>query len=387
MKLAKRMNQIPFSGIRKVFEKVGQLEDAGKKIIHLEIGRPDFTTPANIVGACKFALDEGQVHYTSNYGISSLRQAITEKFRKDNLLEYNYRDEVIVTAGANEAVFVAMMAFLEPGDEILIPSPCWPTYFSCAHMAGATPVAVKMKEDFQLDVATLEKAVNPKTRMLVVNTPHNPTGTVYKRKTLMEVAEFVKAHDLYLISDEIYEKIIYDGNKHISIGALPGMKARTITINGFSKGYAMTGWRLGYIGAPKALCDVMIRIHQNIMACATSFAQWGGMEALNGSQKEVQKMTSQFSARRDLVVSRLNAIPGISVLNPGGAFYAFMDVSKLEMASEKLAEYILEEALVALVPGSVFGVYANDYLRLSYANSYENLKQALDNIAWAVKQL
>ena len=387
MKPADRMDLIPFSGIRKVFEKVGQLEAAGRKIIHLEIGRPDFTTPTNIVDACKSALDEGQVHYTSNYGIPELRRAIADKFIKDNQLAYDYKKEIIVTAGANEAVFAAMMALLNPGDEILIPSPCWPTYFSCAHMAGAAPVAVKMKADFQLDVAALERAVTSKTRMLVVNTPHNPTGTVYTRQTLMEVAAFAKAHDLYLISDEIYEKIIYDGNEHISMAALPGMESKTITINGFSKIYAMTGWRLAYIGAPKELCDAMIRIHQNTMACATSFAQWGGAEALNGPQKMMQKMVAEFSFRRDLVISGLNAIPGISALNPGGAFYAFMDVSKLEKTAEDLAEYFLEEASVALVPGSVFGAFADDYLRLSYANSYENLKQALDNIDRAVKKL
>lgn len=181
MKLAQRMDEIPFSGIRKVFEKVGQLEASGRKIIHLEIGRPDFTTPANIVAACHAALDDGQVHYTSNYGIPGLRRAIVEKFHKDNGLKYDFRNEIIVTAGANEAVFTAMMALLDPGDEILIPSPCWPTYFSCAHMAGATPVAVKTKADFQLDVAALEKAVTSKTRMLVINTPHNPTGTVYNK--------------------------------------------------------------------------------------------------------------------------------------------------------------------------------------------------------------
>lgn len=203
----------------------------------------------------------------------------------------------------------------------------------------------------------------------------------------MEVAKFVKDNNLYLISDEIYEKIIYDSHEHISMASLPGMNPLTITINGFSKAYAMTGWRLAYIGASKALCDGMIRIHQNTIACATSFAQWGGEEALNCPQKEVQKMVAQFSERRDLVVSGLNAIPGISVLNPGGAFYAFMDISKLGKTAEDLAEYFLEEASVALVPGSVFGEFADDYLRLSYANSDENLKHALDNIARAVKQL
>ncbi|MCG8617691.1 MAG: aminotransferase class I/II-fold pyridoxal phosphate-dependent enzyme, partial [Desulfobacterales bacterium] len=189
MKLAQRMDLIPFSGIRKVFEKVGQLEAAGKKIIHLEIGRPDFTTPENIVNACHSALDDGQVHYTSNYGIPGLRKAVAEKFRQDNGLEYDFRNEIIVTAGANEAVFATIMSLLDPGDEILIPSPCWPTYFSCAHMAGAVPVAVKAGDDFQLDISSLEKALTPKTKMLVVNTPHNPTGTVYTRETLEKVAE------------------------------------------------------------------------------------------------------------------------------------------------------------------------------------------------------
>jgi len=382
MKVADRMNSIPFSGIRKVFEEVIRREKLGEKIIHLEIGRPDFDTPRHIKDAAKKALDEGKVHYSSNYGISELREAIARKLREDNGLSYDPSSEIIVTVGANEAVLTTMMGLLNPGDEVLIPDPCWLHYFYCAQLAGAIPISVPLREEngFNPDIRDFRSRLTSRTKMVVINTPHNPTGAVFSQEVLEELAQLAKEKDLFVISDEIYEKMVYEGSRHYSIGSFPGMRDRTITINGFSKIYAMDGWRLGYVAADKEWMSALIRIHQYTTVCATTFAQWGAVEALNGSQAEAGKMVEEFDRRRNLVYGALKGMPGIEVVKPMGAFYIFPNIRALGRTPEELTEYLLDKAQVAIVPGTTLGEYGKDFIRISYANSYENLKLAMERM-------
>ncbi len=387
--LAKRMETIPFSGIRKVFEEVTLRERRGEKIIHLEIGRPDFDTPKHIKEGAKRAIDEGKVHYTSNYGIPELRKAIAGKLERENGLSFDPASEIIVTVGTNEAVLIAMMALLDRGDEVLIPDPCWLHYFYCAQMAGAVPISVPLREDheFRPDIDDFSSRVTPRTRMVVINTPHNPTGAVFEREVLQEIADLARERDLIVLSDEIYERMIYDDAEHLSIGSLPGMRERTVTLNGFSKIYAMTGWRLGYVAADQSLISGLIRIHQYTTVCATTFAQYGGVEALTGSQAEAERMVEEFNRRRDLVYQALGEMPGLRVVKPKGAFYIFPEIEGLGKSCEDLSLYLLDEAQIAVVPGSTFGEYGKGFIRISYANSYENLNVAMERMAGALKKL
>jgi aminotransferase len=382
MQSAKRMDNIPFSGIRKVFEKVGELEAAGRDIIHLEIGRPDFNSPSHVVRGAVDALNSGKVHYTSNYGIPELRSAVSDKLSRENNISYDDTDEIIVTAGANEAVFIAMLALIDPGDEVLIPCPAWPTYFSCVHMAGGAPVPVEtdLENNFILDVDKIEAAITPKTKMLILNTPNNPTGAVYNREVLVSVAQLVEKHGLTVLSDEIYEKIIYDDCRHVSFASLPGMRENTLTINGFSKAYSMTGWRLAYIAGDRSIMSALIRIHQNTIACATSFAQWGGLDALTGPMDEVNHMITEFENRRNLVYERVRHIPKLRLEKPCGAFYAFIDISRLGLNSFEVADHLLEKAGIAVVPGATFGSFGDDFIRISYACDYQMLEESMNRL-------
>jgi len=389
MKPADRMESIPFSGIRKVFEEVIRREKAGEKIIHLSIGRPDFDTPKNIKEAAKKALDDGKVHYDSNYGIIELRNAIAEKTERENHVSYDPASEIAVTVGANEGVLLAMMGLLNPGDEVLIPDPVWLHYFYCAQMAGAVPVSVPTKEEneFVPHINDFRTLITPRTKMVVLTSPNNPTGAVASAEALDALAHLAKEKDLFVISDEIYESMVYDGNRHISIASLPGMKERTIIVNGFSKKYSMTGWRLGWICSDQALMSAMIRIHQYTTVCATTFAQYGACEALTGPQEEINKMIAEFDRRRILVYDAIKDMPGVKVVKPKGAFYVFPNITGTGKSSEDLTQYLLEEARIAAVPGSVFGNYGEGYIRISYANSYENLEIAMTNMRKALEKL
>lgn len=389
MQIADRMTAIPFSGIRKVFEEVNRREKAGENIIRLEIGRPDFDTPHHIKEAGKLALDQGRVHYSSNYGIIELREAIAEKLKRDNGLSVDPDSEVIVTVGANEAVFISMMALLDPGDEVLIPDPCWLHYFFCARMAGAIPVSVpvRMENRFNPNIEDFRSRLTPRTRMIVINTPNNPTGAVYSEGVLKELAELAIKNDLFVISDEIYEKMVYDGERHYSAATFPGMRERTITINGFSKIYAMTGWRLGYAVADKELISALIRIHQYTTVCATSFAQWGAIEALKGPQTDPDRMVKEFDRRRMLVYDALQEMQGIHVVEPKGAFYIFPNIRELGKTPEELTRYLLGEAKIAVIPGTTLGEFGVDFIRISYANSYENLEIAMERMHVALKKI
>ncbi|MDH3378705.1 MAG: aminotransferase class I/II-fold pyridoxal phosphate-dependent enzyme, partial [Gammaproteobacteria bacterium] len=275
-----------------------------------------------------------------------------------------------------------------PGDEILIPDPYWVSYGPCAQMAGAIPISVpsRFADGFYPRIEDIEARITSKTRMLVINSPHNPTGAVYGKDILDKLARLAIKHNLYVLSDEIYERIIYDGNEHISIGALPNMRERTITINGMSKIYSMTGWRLGYVAAEKSVIEALVRIRQNTTACATTFAQWGGLEALNGSQEESTNMVAEFERRRNFLFAALQKIPGLQVVKPGGAFYFLVSVEELMQPAEQVAMYLLEEAGVAVVPGTAFGNYGEGLLRISYANSYQNLVLAAARMCAALEK-
>ena len=389
MKVADRMESIPFSGIRKIFEEVTRREKAGEKIIHLNIGRPDFDTPQHIKDAAKKALDEKKVHYSSNYGIPQLRDALANKLQQENKMSYDPATEIIVTVGGNEAVFMAMMGLLNFGDEVLIPDPCWLNYFYCVQMAGAVPISVPAKQEHQFTprIEDFRSRITDKTKMIVINTPNNPTGAVYGAESLEELARLAEEKDLYVLSDEIYEKMVYDGNRHVSFGSLPGMKERTITVNGFSKNYSMTGWRLGFVAASPDAVSAMVRVHQYVTICATSFAQWGAVAALTGPQDDVKHMIAEFDRRGALVSSALQEMPGIQVSKPAGAFYIFPSIKETGKSSQEMAEYLLDEAKIAVVPGHVFGDFGEGYIRLSYANSFENLEMAMSRMNAALKKL
>jgi aminotransferase len=380
--LAERMALVPFSGIRKVFERAKALEREGRPVIFLETGRPDFDTPAHIKAAAQRALDAGEVHYTSNYGTPALRAAIAEKLRRDNGLNYDPEAEILVTVGASEAIFAAFLALAGPGDEILYPEPGWLNYAAAARLAGALPVPVPLRESnrFQMDPDEVQRRVTPRTRILVVVSPHNPTGTVQSPEALHGLAEIAAQHNLVVISDEIYEKILYEDRAHVSPAAFPGLRERTITVNGFSKAYSMTGWRLGYAAAAPPFIQAMNRVHQYNVACACSFAQAGAVAALSGPQDCVAAMVREFRRRRDLIVPALNAIDGLSCLRPGGAFYVWLNIRDRRVTSEDFALTLLETAYVSLVPGPVFGESGQGYVRLSYANSYERLADAVERI-------
>ena len=387
MRQSKKMDDIPFSGIRKVFEAAGQLEKQGKDIINLGIGRPNFDTPAHIKEAAKKSLDEGNVFYTSNYGTEGLRSAVAEKLKRDNGLDYEMTD-VIVTVGANQAVSIAMTALLDPGDEVLVPNPSWLHYFYCADLVGAKTVSYPLLEEngFNVIPEDIENLVTPKTKMVIVNSPNNPTGSILSKESLQAIADIANKYDLIVLSDEIYEKLIYDDSVHYSIASLDGMKERTVLIHGVSKSYSMTGWRIGFaVSANKEFISAMIRVLQYTVTCANSFAQDGAEAALRGSQQCVEDMRLQFDRRRKLVYDRINKIEGLSCIAPKGAFYCFVNIKKLGMSDQEASDYYLNEAGVAMIPGSAFGEYGAGYLRVAFSNSYENIEKAMDRIAVATE--
>lgn len=385
---ASRMEALPFSEIRVMMEKATQMQKKGEDVIHMEIGRPDFDTPEVIKQAANTALANGNVFYTSNYGTPELRQAIADKLKRDNNIDYK-AEEILVTIGVGEGTYAAVAAFTEPGDEILVPDPVWLNYIHVPHFFGAVPVSYALKEenDYQIDLDQIESLITPKTKMLVINTPGNPTGVVQSMETLEKLAEIAKKHNLIVVSDEIYEKLVYGEARHISIASLPGMKERTITLNGFSKCYSMTGWRLGYVAAPVEFIKAMVRVHQYINTCAPSFVQEAGITALEKAEPDVQEMVKEYQRRRDYTVSAINAIDGLSCKTPGGAFYIFVNIKALGKTSAEMADYLLETAKIAAVPGSAFGPQGEGYIRLSYACSYERIVEAMERLKAAVAQL
>jgi len=385
---AERLNDVKFSGIRKVFERVAELERKGRKIIHMEIGRPDFDTPEPIKKAAQKALEDGFVHYTSSAGISELREEIARKLVVDNDISVS-REEVIVTAGASEAIFCAFVTFLNPGDEVIIPEPMYVYYKDWADFAGASTVPLPLKEErgYQPNPRQIKELVNDRTKMLVLNYPHNPTGVTLKKGVLDEIAELVIEEDLIVVSDEIYERITYKGAKHVSPASLPGMKERTLTINGFSKSYSMTGWRLGYLAGVTDLTRPVLKTRQHTSNCPCSFGQKGAVEALKSCQGERESMVREFDRRRRLVVEAVEGITGLELVEPTGAFYAFPAIEGWEMDSYQLANYLLEEAGVAVVPGAAFGEAGKGHFRIAYSTGYEQLEQGLEQIDRGLSKL
>jgi aspartate/methionine/tyrosine aminotransferase len=357
------------------------LEATGRSIVYLQIGEPDFDTPANVREAAKRALDDGATHYAPFPGIPELREAIAEDATARKGFPVT-PGRVFVTVGGKGVMLYAILGLIDPGDEAIVPDPGYPIYESLVRFVGGTPVPIpiRMTNDFRLDVDELAALITPRTRMIVINSPANPTGGVLTRGDIERIAELAQLHDLVVLADEIYGRILYDGTEHVSIASLPGMAERTIVLDGFSKTFAMTGWRLGYAIVPPSLVGMYGQLVINTISCAPTFAQIGAVEALRGPQDDVDAMVVEFRARRDLIVDGLNAIPGIRCLRPSGAFYAFPDISGTGLAGAELADRLLQEAGVCVLAGTAFGGVGRDHVRISYANSRENLAIALERI-------
>jgi aminotransferase len=387
-KFAARMDRILPSGIRKVNEKALAMEREGRHVIHFEIGRPDFDTPDYIKNACIESLKQGDVFYTSNYGDMELRRAIAEKLEKQNHIPYR-AEEILVTVGLSEAIFDLLCTILDEEDEILVPDPVWMNYVNVPRLLGAVPVSYRLREEngWQMDLDEIRGKITKKTKALVLVTPNNPTGSILSEENLLELSRLAQENDFLVVADEVYERLVYDGNTHVSIASLPGMKERTITLNGMSKTYSMTGWRLGYAAAPEEFIAAMNKIHQHNVTCAPSFVQKASIAALREETNEVEAMVKEYQRRRDYAVKAINEVPGLSCQCPEGAFYIFINAKPLGMSSEELAGYLLESAGIALVPGSVFGESGEGYLRMSFANSYENIVEGTKRLADAVRKL
>lgn len=371
-----------------VLARAKALERQGKEVIHLEIGEPDFDTPRNIKEAAIRALNAGFTHYVPAAGIPELREAIAEHISETRDIDVD-PDEVVVTPGAKPIMFFGVLACVNPGEEVMYPDPGFPIYSSVVNFVGAKPVPIPLREenDFRIDVEHLRKSITNRTRMLILNYPENPTGGILTHNDLKAIAEaLAERDDIVVLSDEVYNSIIYEG-KHESIASLPGMKERTIILDGFSKRYAMTGWRLGYGVMRKDLAERITQLMINSNSCTCAFVQMAGVEALRGPQDEVEKMVAEFRRRRDVIVSGLNKIGSISCREPKGAFYVFPNITGTGMDCRRLADYLLSEAGVAVLPGTSFGEYGEGYLRLSFANSVENIRKALDRISGALERI
>lgn len=387
MKLAKAMSRLGTETAFEVLAKARALEAQGREIIHLEIGEPDFDTPSNIIEAAGTALMEGQTHYCPSAGIPELRQAIAEHIAETRGVDV-VPEQVVVTPGGKPVMFFAILALVEEGDEVLYPNPGFPIYESMINFVGAKPVPLVLEEDrgFRFDVSQLREKVSPRTKMIIINSPQNPTGGVLTKEDLEEIAAVATERDLMVLSDEIYDRILYEG-EHVSFLSMPGVQDRTILLNGYSKTYAMTGWRLGYGVMPEGLAEHITRLMTNSNSCTATFTQWAGVEALRGPQDSSAKMVEEFKRRRDVIVPGLNAIDGIRCAMPKGAFYVFPNVEGTGMSERDLADYLMEEAGVAVLAGTSFGEYGRGFIRMSYANSIENIQKALANIEAAVSKL
>jgi aspartate/methionine/tyrosine aminotransferase len=353
------------------------LEATGRSVIHLEIGEPDFDTPSNIREAAKRALDRGATHYTATVGIPELRAAIAADATARKGFTVS-PDRVVVAPGGKPVMFFTMLALIEDGDEVIYPDPGFPIYESMVNYVGGTavPCPIRQENAFRLDPAELASLVTPRTKLVIINSPANPTGGVSTRQDLEQIAAVAREHDLVVMADEIYGRILYEG-EHVSIASLPGMVERTIVLDGFSKTYAMTGWRLGYAIVPERLVTPFSRLLVNSVSCTNAATQWAGVEALTGPQDSVAAMVEEFRARRDLIVDGLNAIAGVSCLRPSGAFYAFPDISATGLTGAELADRLLNEAGVSALAGTAFGHVGDSHLRFSYANSRENITEAV----------
>jgi len=371
-----------------VLNRARALEKQGKEIVHLEIGEPDFDTPANVVEAGIDALHKGWTHYGPAAGLPDLRQAIADYVSRTRKIPVS-SDEVVVVPGGKPIIFFTMLALIEAGDEVIYPNPGFPIYESMINysLGKAVPIPLREDRDFSVDVKELASLINDQTKLIILNSPHNPTGGILTKKDILEIAEAIGDRNILILSDEIYSRLIYDGD-HFSIMSVPGFKERTILLDGFSKTYAMTGWRMGYGVMRSDLAVHIARLSTNSTSCTASFTQVAGIEALRGDQSSVDKMSAEFQRRRDVFVTGLNKIKGFSCRVPKGAFYAFPNITKTGWPSKKLADALLEEAGVACLSGTAFGDHGEGYLRFSVANSLENLNLALKKIeAWVTSNL
>jgi len=382
------MNKLGTETAFEVLAKAKALEKQGRDIVHLEIGEPDFDTPSNIKEAAVKAMQSGYTHYVPAAGIPELRQAIAEYLSKSRGIPVD-PDEVVVTPGAKPIIFFSILALVEPGDEVMYPNPGFPIYESMVNFVGAKPVPMPLKEenDFSIDDEDTAAKITKKTKLIILNSPENPTGGVLSKGNLENIADRIKNRDdVFVLTDEVYSQIIYEG-RHQSIASLPDMKEKTILLDGFSKTYAMTGWRLGYAAMQKDLAQKVTQLMINSNSCTTAFNQMAGVEALHGSQTEPKKMVEEFRKRREVIVSGLNKIKGITCKKPHGAFYVFPNIKSFGMESKKLADLILQNAGVAVLSGTAFGAYGEGYLRLSFANSVPNIEKAIKRISDTMKEL
>ncbi len=376
-RLSPGVNAIAPSGIRKFFDIAAQMED----VISLGVGEPDFVTPWSIRESCIYGLEQGYTSYTANRGLPELREEIVNSYKKSDNLTYDANTEVLVTVGCSEALDLALRAIISPGDEVLIPEPCYVSYQACTTLAGGVPVpvAAKLENEFRITPDELEEHVTPRTKVLLIGYPNNPTGAIMTRKDLKAIADFATRHDLIVISDEIYGALTYGGEKHIAFSSLPGMQERTLLLNGFSKAYAMTGWRIGYALGNKTIISAMTKIHQYTMLCAPITAQLAAVEALRHGEKYMKKMVAEYDRRRKLIYDGLTKM-GLPCFEPKGAFYIFPDITSTGYDSNGFAEALLQAEHVALVPGSAFGASGEGHVRCSYATSIDKIAEALNRI-------
>lgn len=387
MNLSKLVQRAGTETAFEVLAKAKELERQGKKIIHFEIGEPDFNTPENVKKAGVNAINENYTHYSATQGILGLRETVANYISKTREIKVS-PDEVMITPGGKDVIFSTALAILNEGDEAIYPNPGYPIYESAIRLAGAKPVPMPLLEenDFAFDREQFKNLVTPKTKLIIINSPGNPTGGILSLQDLEIIAEVAIKNDIVVLSDEIYSRILYDGEFH-SLASLPGMKERTVILDGFSKTYAMTGWRLGYAVANNEIIDGLKKIAVNSFSCVAAFVQLAGIEALNGPQDEPERMRKEYETRRNLIVSGLNEIPGISVKVPKGAFYVFPNIKKTGNKSKEVAEYLLNEAGVATLSGTSFGEYGEGYIRFSYATSQENIKLGLEKVKEAFPKL
>ena len=380
--LSDKVNQIPPSGIRKFFDIVTEMEDA----ISLGVGEPDFDTPWHIREEGIYSLEKGRTFYTSNAGLIELREEIKKYLSRKINVEYDHKNEILVTVGGSEGIDLALRALINPGDEVIIPQPCFVSYQPCTILAGGTPVTIPLqaKNQFKLTKEELENAITPNSKLLILAFPSNPTGAIMTKEEIKEIAEVVIKNDLIVLSDEIYAELTYEG-QHVSIASIEGMRYRTIIINGFSKSYAMTGWRLGYAAGPKEIIGPMTKIHQYAIMCSPTTSQYAAIEALKRGEDDIEEMKKAYDQRRKFLLHSFKEM-GLDCFEPKGAFYVFPSIEKLNMTSDEFATELLKEEKVAVVPGTAFGECGEGFIRCSYAYSLENLKIAMERIARFVEK-
>jgi len=386
--ISERMNRTGTETAFEVFAMAKEIEKKGAKVVHFEMGEPDFDTPENIKEVARKALSSGYTHYTPAPGILELRQAIAEYVSRDFNVDIDAEKEVMVMPGAKPGLFTGILATVDAGDEVIMPNPAFPIYESVVSMVRAKPVPIPLREenDFRLSPTDVKKKVTKKTKLLILNSPHNPCGSSLLKNEVEEIAEIARKYNLWVMSDEIYSKIIYDGEHH-SMLSVPGMKERTILIHGFSKTYAMTGWRLGYAVGNSSVISNMTRLQVNIASCAAAFSQIAGIEALRGPQDAATQMVGEYRKRRDAIVSALNSMKGLSCKTPTGAFYVFPNIKSTGIKARDLMLHLLNKAHVATVHGTAFGKYGEGYLRFSYATSLENIREGMERVKAAIEEL